>query len=101
MSVFSLVPSPCTYPARRLPPPQPTNRLLSCPVYCPCRFSLYEPVEFIRHFLLDKLEFQRVRDSVAVHVPCSSKKMGVEEAFMKVGGHGGVLGGGAMQSGWR
>ncbi|KAL4426062.1 hypothetical protein ABPG77_007858 [Micractinium sp. CCAP 211/92] len=48
------------------------------------RFSLYEPVEFIRHFLLDKLEFSRVRDSVAVHIPCSSKKMGIEESFMKV-----------------
>lgn len=48
------------------------------------RFSLYEPVEFIRHFLLDKLEFSKVRDSVAVHVPCSSKKMGIEESFMKV-----------------
>ena len=48
------------------------------------RFSLYEPVEFIRHFLLDKLEFNKVRDSVAIHVPCSSKKMGIEESFMKV-----------------
>lgn len=50
------------------------------------RFSLYEPVEFIRHFLLDKLEFNKVRGSVAVHVPCSSKKMGIEESFMKVAG---------------
>ena len=49
-------------------------------------FSLYEPVEFIRHFLLDKLEFNKVRDSVAVHVPCSSKKMGIEESFMKIAG---------------
>jgi hypothetical protein len=52
------------------------------------RFSLYEPVEFIRHFLLDKLEFSRVRENVAVHIPCSSKKMGIEESFMKVGGVG-------------
>jgi D-lactate dehydrogenase len=48
------------------------------------KFSLYEPVEFIRHFLLDKLEFNKVRDSVAVHVPCSSKKMGIEDSFMQV-----------------
>eukprot|EP00878_Enallax_costatus_P007347 GHUV01007694.1.p1 GENE.GHUV01007694.1~~GHUV01007694.1.p1 ORF type:complete len:822 (+),score=249.18 GHUV01007694.1:1374-3839(+) len=48
------------------------------------RFALYEPVEFIRHFLVDKLEFNKVRDSVAIHVPCSSKKMGIEESFMKV-----------------
>ncbi|GBG00279.1 glycolate dehydrogenase, partial [Raphidocelis subcapitata] len=50
------------------------------------RFALYEPVEFIRHFLVDKLEFSKVRDTVAVHVPCSSKKMGIEEAFTKLAG---------------
>jgi len=50
------------------------------------RFSLYEPVEFVRHFLLDKLEFSPVRDTVAVHVPCSSKKMGIEESFVKLAG---------------
>lgn len=48
------------------------------------RFSLYEPVEFIRHFLVDKLEFEKVRENIAVHIPCSSKKMGIEESFMKV-----------------
>jgi hypothetical protein len=48
------------------------------------RFALYEPVEFIRHFLLDKLEFRKVRDSVAIHVPCSSKKMGIEDAFTRI-----------------
>jgi D-lactate dehydrogenase len=41
-------------------------------------------VEFIRHFLVDKLEFSKVRDTVAVHVPCSSKKMGIEESFVKL-----------------
>jgi D-lactate dehydrogenase len=99
------------------------------------RFALYEPVEFIRHFLVDKLEFNKVRpspaasegsasglhkpglrgpvqrppalhslalsalvpphthtpcaqvrDTVAVHVPCSSKKMGIEESFVKLAG---------------
>lgn len=50
------------------------------------RFSLYEPVEFIRTFLVDKLEFKKVRDSVAVHVPCSSKKMGIEDSFVKLAG---------------
>lgn len=38
------------------------------------------------HFLADKLEFKKVRDSVAVHVPCSSKKMGIEDSFMKLAG---------------
>ncbi|WIA35081.1 hypothetical protein OEZ86_003567 [Tetradesmus obliquus] len=50
------------------------------------RFALYEPVEFIRHFLVDKLEFSKVRDSVAIHVPCSSKKMGIEDSFAKIAG---------------
>ena len=50
----------------------------------PRRFSLYEPVDFVRHFLLDKLDWTKVRDSVAVHVPCSSKKMGLADAFTQV-----------------
>lgn len=116
-----LRPAPLPPPPSQLPP-------LSPPV--PRSFSLYEPVEFVRHFLLDKLEFKKVggraacggvgvcvwlsrassgqppvgraraagpcllrppppawcqvRDSIAVHVPCSSKKMGIEESFMKV-----------------
>lgn len=45
------------------------------------RFSLYEPVEFIRLFLADKLEWRQVKDSIAIHVPCSSKKMGITTAF--------------------
>jgi D-lactate dehydrogenase len=48
------------------------------------RLSLYEPVEFINNFLVDKLEWQPVKETVAVHVPCSSKKMGLENTFMKV-----------------
>ena len=48
------------------------------------RLSLYEPVEFINNFLLDKLEFTPARENIAVHVPCSSKKLGLEASFMKV-----------------
>lgn len=48
------------------------------------RLALYEPVEFIHNFLLDKLEFTASRESIAIHVPCSSKKMGLEASFMKV-----------------
>jgi D-lactate dehydrogenase len=48
------------------------------------RFALYEPVEFISHFLVDRLEWQQVKDTVAVHVPCSSKKMGIDAAFMNL-----------------
>ena len=53
---------------------------------CRCRFNLYEPVEFISRHLMDKLEWTKVRDNVAVHVPCSSKKMGIEAAFNAVAG---------------
>jgi D-lactate dehydrogenase len=42
----------------------------------PLKFALYEPAGFVRHFLEPRLDFTPVRDTVAVHVPCSSKKMG-------------------------
>lgn len=51
-----------------------------------CRFALYEPIEFISTFLKDKLEWKKVKDTVAIHVPCSSKKMGIENAFQSVAG---------------
>jgi D-lactate dehydrogenase len=50
------------------------------------RFSLYEPAEFISNHLVDKLEWKKVRDHVAIHVPCSSKKLGVENTFAKIAG---------------
>jgi len=48
------------------------------------RFALYEPAEFISNHLVDKLEWRKVRDHVAIHVPCSSKKLGVENTFAKI-----------------
>jgi D-lactate dehydrogenase len=50
------------------------------------RFSLYEPAEFISNHLVDKVEWKKVRDHIAVHVPCSSKKLGVEATFSKIAG---------------
>lgn len=50
------------------------------------RMSLYEPVEFIHSHLMDKLAFNPLAEPVAVHVPCSSKKMGLESSFMAVAG---------------
>ena len=50
------------------------------------RFSLYEPVTFFKLFMMDKLEFKKVRDTIAVHVPCSSKKMGIERSFLELAG---------------
>merc|ERR1719440_2624878 len=39
------------------------------------KLALFEPVQFISLYLKSELEFSKVRDSVAVHVPCSSKKL--------------------------
>jgi len=45
------------------------------------KFALYEPVEFVATFLRDKLDFEKKKQSVAIHVPCSSKKMKLEAQF--------------------
>src|SRR5208282_27 len=76
--------------------------LLACgggtyPVLCdtsPCLYrmrnafssglKLYEPVEFIHTFLMDRLTFRKAPDTVAVHVTCSSVKMGLAEKFRAV-----------------
>jgi D-lactate dehydrogenase len=39
--------------------------------------KLYEPVEFITTFLLDKLDFEPTDTPVAVHITCSMRKMGL------------------------
>ena len=39
--------------------------------------KLYEPVEFIHDFLRDQLEFKKIPETIAVHVTCSSAKMGL------------------------
>jgi D-lactate dehydrogenase len=43
--------------------------------------KLYEPAEFIHTFLMDRLDFRKVPETVAVHVTCSSTKMGVSDTF--------------------
>lgn len=43
------------------------------------RLRLYEPVEFIYEFLRDRLIFERLPITVAVHSTCSTTKMGVKE----------------------
>jgi D-lactate dehydrogenase len=48
------------------------------------RLKLYEPVEFIHDFLRDQLEFKKIPETVAVHVTCSSSKMGLNEKFRTV-----------------
>lgn len=41
--------------------------------------ALYEPVEFIHKFLFERLEFRRTAGTVASHVTCSARKMGLVE----------------------
>lgn len=46
--------------------------------------KIYEQVEFINDFLLDILNLHKLNKSVAVHVTCSSTKLGLEEKFKNV-----------------
>lgn len=46
------------------------------------KLALYEPVQFVSMYLRKELDFERVRDSVAVHVPCSSKKLKLNDQMI-------------------
>jgi D-lactate dehydrogenase len=46
--------------------------------------EIYEPVAFIRRFLLPQMEQVAQEDSIALHVTCSARKMGLEEDFFAV-----------------
>ncbi len=48
--------------------------------------KLYEPVEFISEFLIDKLRFEKTKASVAIHTTCSSIKMGLSDQFKRIAG---------------
>ncbi|MBO3276721.1 FAD-binding and (Fe-S)-binding domain-containing protein [Pseudomonas schmalbachii] len=66
------------------------------PIYCdtsPCtlrlvqdladtRLQIYDPVKFIRTFLVDRLEFQPQDKPVAVHVTCSTQHLGESQALI-------------------
>ncbi|MFN8006675.1 MAG: FAD-binding and (Fe-S)-binding domain-containing protein [Terriglobia bacterium] len=41
--------------------------------------EVYEPVEFVLRFLAARLTFKKISGTVAMHVTCSSRKMGLEE----------------------
>ena len=45
---------------------------------------LYEPVEFIDRFLLDKLDFHPTDEPVTVHATCSTIKMGLKPTLVKI-----------------
>lgn len=61
--------SPCLYRMRRV-----MDKTL----------KLYEPVEFIHEFLMDKLEFTKVDEVIAVHPTCTTTKMGLTPVLKAV-----------------
>lgn len=48
------------------------------------RLKLFDQVEFIHDFLLERLQFTRLPVTVAIHTTCSSTKMQLEEKFLTV-----------------
>lgn len=48
--------------------------------------KLYEPAEFIWTFLRDRLVFTKLPKTVAVHVTCSTRLMGLGDTIVKVAG---------------
>lgn len=48
------------------------------------RLRLYEPVRFTLTYLADKLEFEKIPQTVAIHSVCSAKKMGLEDDFRRL-----------------
>ncbi len=48
------------------------------------RLRLYEPIAFTLEYLVPRLEFHPVQETVMIHAVCSAKKMGLEEAMLKL-----------------
>jgi D-lactate dehydrogenase len=63
--------SPCLHRMRQVMDPQ---------------LKLFEPVEFVHDFLMDRLLFQQTPDTISVHLTCSSQKMGLEKKLLAVAG---------------
>ncbi len=67
------------------------------PVYCdtsPCllhmkerygdALQLHDPVEFIHRFLLDRLALEPLDETVALHITCSTRKMGLDAQLIAI-----------------
>ena len=48
------------------------------------RLQLFEPIRFTLTHLAERLEFEKVPDTIAIHTVCSAKKMGLEDDFRKL-----------------
>lgn len=46
--------------------------------------KLYEPVEFIKKFLINSLSFSKQPKKITVHPTCSTRKMGLEKSLMEI-----------------
>jgi D-lactate dehydrogenase len=46
------------------------------------RMKLYEPAEFIYTFLLDRLHFTPITRSIALHITCSMRRMGLDKTIL-------------------
>jgi len=45
------------------------------------RLKLYEPVEFVSKYLVDKLIFTKLPETISIHSTCSNIKMGLDDAL--------------------
>lgn len=48
------------------------------------KLELYEPIEFVCKFLMDRLSFSQKDITVAVHPTCSTRKMGLETKLLEL-----------------
>jgi D-lactate dehydrogenase len=46
--------------------------------------KLYEPAEFIERFVLDKVRITPLDECVAVHITCSTRRMGLADTVVRV-----------------
>jgi D-lactate dehydrogenase len=48
------------------------------------RLKLYEPIEFVLTFLMDRLTFKQKEATIAIHPTCSTRKMGLEMKLLEL-----------------
>jgi D-lactate dehydrogenase len=48
------------------------------------RLKLFEPIEFVLTYLMDRLKFTQLDVKVAVHPTCSTRKMGLENKLLEL-----------------
>lgn len=46
--------------------------------------TIYEPIEFVLQFLLDRLKFSQKEATISVHPTCSTRKMGLESRLLEL-----------------